>query len=63
MPSSSVSEDSYSVLTDGCEPPCGCWDLNSGPLEEQSVLLSAESSLQPVCMHVCMYVCMYELCM
>jgi hypothetical protein len=21
---------------DGCEPPCGCWDLNSGPSEEQS---------------------------
>ncbi|KRY65434.1 hypothetical protein T4D_8955 [Trichinella pseudospiralis] len=21
---------------DGCEPPCGCWELNSGPLEEQS---------------------------
>jgi hypothetical protein len=21
-------------ITDGCEPPCGCWDLNSGPLEE-----------------------------
>jgi len=20
------------------EPPCGCWELNSGPLEEQSVL-------------------------
>ena len=19
----------------GCEPPCGCWDLNSGPSEEQ----------------------------
>jgi hypothetical protein len=33
---------------DGCEPPCGCWDLNSGPLEEQSVLLSAELSLQPL---------------
>jgi hypothetical protein len=32
---------------DGCEPPCGCWDLNSGPLEEQSVLLTAEPSLQP----------------
>jgi hypothetical protein len=31
---------------DGCEPPCGCWDLNSGPLEEQSVLLPAEPSLQ-----------------
>jgi hypothetical protein len=22
-------------ITDGCEPPCGCWDLNSGPSEEQ----------------------------
>jgi hypothetical protein len=35
----------------GCEPPCGCWDLNSGPLEEQSVLLTAEPSLQPRKMH------------
>jgi hypothetical protein len=34
-------------ITDGCEPPCGCWDLNSGPLEEQLVLLTAEPSLQP----------------
>jgi hypothetical protein len=32
---------------DGCEPPCGCWDLNSGPLEEQSVLLTTEPSHQP----------------
>ena len=23
---------------DGCEPPCGCWVLNSGLLEEQTVL-------------------------
>jgi hypothetical protein len=28
----------------GCEPPFGCWDLNS---EEQSVLLSTEPSPQP----------------
>jgi hypothetical protein len=35
-------------ITDGCEPPCGCWDLNSGPLEEQSVLLTTEPSLQPL---------------
>ena len=28
------------------EPPCGCWELNS--LEEQSVLLTAEPSLQPL---------------
>ena len=31
-------------MTDGCEPPCGCWRLNSGPgpLKEQSMLLTAE---------------------
>jgi hypothetical protein len=34
------------LITDGCEPLCGCWDLNSGPSEEQSVLLTAEPSLQ-----------------
>jgi hypothetical protein len=32
---------------DDCEPLCGCWDLNSEPSEEQSVLLTAEPSLQP----------------
>ena len=35
------------LITDGCEPPCGCWELNSGPLEEQSVLLTPEPSFQP----------------
>ena len=44
----------------------GCWELNSGPLEEQSVLLIAEPSLQPqayaflkgcVCVRVCVCVC------
>jgi hypothetical protein len=35
------------LIMGGCEPPCGCWDLNSGPSEEQSVLLPAEPSLQP----------------
>lgn len=28
-----------------CEPPGGCWELNSDPLEEQSVLLITELSL------------------
>ena len=37
------------LVMDGCEPPCGCWELNLGPLEEQSVLLTAEPSLQPPC--------------
>jgi hypothetical protein len=26
--------------------PCGCWNLNSGPPEEQIVLLTAEPPLQ-----------------
>jgi hypothetical protein len=34
------------LITGGCELPCGCWDLNSEPSEEQSVLLTAEPSLQ-----------------
>jgi hypothetical protein len=38
---------SLELITGGCEPPYGCWDLNSGPLEEQSVLLPAEPSRQP----------------
>ncbi|GAB1299023.1 Bifunctional epoxide hydrolase 2 [Apodemus speciosus] len=35
------------LITGGCEPPCGCWELDSGPLEEQPVLLTTEPSLQP----------------
>jgi hypothetical protein len=34
-------------ITDGCESTCGCWELNSEPLEEQSTLLTIEPSLQP----------------
>ena len=30
------------VVTDGCEPPCGCWELNPGPLLEQQVLITTE---------------------
>jgi hypothetical protein len=33
------------LIMDGCEPPCSCWDLNSRPSEEQSVLLTTEPSL------------------
>jgi hypothetical protein len=32
------------LITDGCEPPRSYWNLNSGPLEEQSVLLTTEPS-------------------
>jgi hypothetical protein len=37
----------WDPITDGCEPPCGCWELNSEPLGKQPVLLTAEPSLQP----------------
>ena len=36
------------LIMDGCELSCGCWKLNSGPSEEQSVPLTAEPSLQPL---------------
>jgi hypothetical protein len=35
-------------ITDGCEPPYGCWELTLGPLEEQSVLLITKPSHQPI---------------
>ena len=54
------------LISDGCEPPCGCWEFNSGPLEEQAVLLTAEPSLQPQYIlfninlfHVCGYFCQH----
>jgi hypothetical protein len=31
-------------IIDCCEPPCGCWELNSGPLEEQTVLSISKPS-------------------
>jgi hypothetical protein len=34
-------------ITNGCEPPCGCWELNSRPLEEQSVLLTDDHLSSP----------------
>jgi hypothetical protein len=33
------------AITNDCEPPGGCWELNSGSLEEQSMLLTAEPAL------------------
>jgi hypothetical protein len=49
--SSDAPERASDPITDGREPPCGCWELNSGPLEEQSVFLTAEPSLQPWPLH------------
>ena len=46
MSTLSLSSDTPDPITDGCEPPCGFWELNLGPLEEQSVLLTTEPSHQ-----------------
>jgi hypothetical protein len=40
-------KEASDLIPGGCEPSCGCWDLNSGPSEEQSVLLTAEPSPAP----------------
>jgi hypothetical protein len=34
-------------ITDDCELPCGCWDANRDPMEEELVLLTTEA-LNPV---------------
>ena len=35
------------IVTDSCELPCGCWELNPGPLEEQTERLTSVPSFQP----------------
>jgi hypothetical protein len=37
------------LIIEGYEQPRDRWELNSGPLEEQPVLSTAEPSLQPIC--------------
>lgn len=29
----------------GCESPCGCWELNLGPLQDEQVLLTTQPPL------------------
>ena len=37
---------SLELELESCEPPCGCWKLNRGPLGEQPLLFTVEPSLQ-----------------
>lgn len=32
-------------VTDGCELPCQCWELNPFPMQEQALLTAGPSSL------------------
>ena len=52
------------LIRDGCEPPPrGCWQLNSGPLDKQPVLLTTEQSLQlPVTDTIHFFVCLFVCC-
>lgn len=34
-------------VTGACEPQCGCWQPNSGSLEEEQALLATKPSLAP----------------
>lgn len=36
-------------VTKSCELSCGCWEVSTGPLDEQSVLLTTEKSLHSIC--------------
>ena len=42
-----MSDSPGTGIKDGSQLPCGCWGPNPGPLQEQSVLLTARPSLQP----------------
>jgi hypothetical protein len=59
----SSEEGIRDLITDGCEPPRGCWELNSGPLEEQPVLLAAEPSLQSLVFVIIIFYLLLGLCL
>lgn len=39
-------------ITDNCELPCGCRELNPRPLKQQPVLVTDEPSLQNTASHI-----------
>ncbi|EDL22931.1 mCG147783 [Mus musculus] len=43
-----LSDPLEQELTNNWGLPCGCWELNPSPLEEQPVLITAGPSLQPL---------------
>lgn len=45
MPLEDVGSSGTGV-TDGCELPCKCWELNLGPLLEEPVFLTSSLQLQ-----------------
>lgn len=41
-----ATSDPYNQVYRSWESPCGCWELNLGPLPEQSLLFTVEPTLQ-----------------
>lgn len=50
-------ESSGTGITDVCEPPCRCWELNPDPLEKHLVLLTTEPTPQP---HWKYFICIWS---
>lgn len=52
-------------MTGGSEPPYGCWESNSGPLVEKTVLITTEPSLPPsqLLKDLCIYEYECSICM
>ena len=39
-------------VVDGCDPPCGCWELNPGPEQEQGLFTQGILHLLPVALNL-----------
>lgn len=51
-----IRSSGLELHTDSCELPYELWEMNPGPLEEQTVLFTAEQSLQPLLFKTIFYV-------
>lgn len=49
--------DPLELELDSCKPPCGCWEPNPGPVEQQQAPLPAEPSLQTLITHLALFSC------
>jgi hypothetical protein len=55
-------EEGIRSHTDGHEPPCGCWELNSESLEEQLALSTTQPSFQPPTLKFYLFSCFLFCC-